>query len=406
MIRFSKVQVAIFGLLVLASYGLPQPVVAEPLQLGQIEHVHGLTVNPFDSSKLLLATHQGLFSATAEGLAERASGFNADMMSLAVDPANPRKLFASGHPQRGGNFGLMKSEDSGSTWKHLSNGANGPVDFHAMTISPINSQVLYGAYKGLQKSQDGGVNWRVIGKEPDKLFSLAASATNPTTLYAATMNGLKISTDEGRNWQPGLMVQKPTTMVHVTPQGRLLAFVYGVGLITAVETNLTWKTLSSDFQDRVLMSFAIDPKNPERFFGVTDTGTVMASKDGGKRWTSFEGMDSATLDVIDKGEKLYVENCQVCHGIKGIGERPNEPNAKDDFGFVAPALNDDAHGWHHSDKQLVETILNGSPRNERMIAWKGSLTREDAKRLVTYIKSLWSFRSLACQGTKHMACMK
>jgi len=404
--RLAKTQTAILGLLSMIAVGLPESGNAEPVPLAQVEHVHGITVNPFDSSKLLLATHYGLFSATTEGLAERASVFNADMMSFAVDPANPRRLFSSGHPEKGGNLGVMASKDGGSTWQHLSDGADGPVDFHALTVSPMNSKILYGIHKGLQKSTDGGVSWQIIGKAPEKLFSLAASATSSSTLYAGTMKGLMVSQDDGTTWQPGFVLQKPTTMVQVTSEGRLYVFVYGTGLLTATESDLNWKTVSSAFQDRALMSFALDKKDANRVFAVTDTGTVMASKDGGKHWTSFEGLDSSTPGTIREGQALYVENCQECHGVKGIGERPGEPNAKDDFGFVAPALNDDAHGWHHPDKQLAETILNGSPRNERMVAFKETLSEKEAKTIVTYIKSLWSFRSLACQGAKHMACMQ
>jgi len=404
--RDAKLRATVIGLLALAAIEFPHSAFAEPVPLGQIEHIHGLTVNPSDSSKLFLATHYGFFSASMDGFAEPASVFKADMMSFAVDPANPRKLFSSGHPEKGGNLGVMASRDGGSSWKRLSNGAKGPVDFHALTVSPMNSDILYGIHAGLQKSTDGGVNWRIIGKAPEKLFSLAASATSKSVLYAATMKGLMISRDDGTSWQPGFVLQKPTTLVHATPEGRLYVFVYGTGLLTATETDLTWKTISSRFQDRALMSFAIDPKDPNRLFSVTDTGTVMASKDGGKRWSSFEGFNTSTPEAIRKGETLYAENCQECHGVRGIGERPGEPNAKDDFGFVAPALNDDAHGWHHPDRQLAETILNGSPRNERMIAWKENLSRQDAQDIVTYIKSLWSFRSLACQGAKHMACMR
>ena len=80
--------------------------------------------------------------------------------------------------------------------------------------------------------------------------------------------------------------------------------------------------------------------------------------------------------------------------------------AIDEYGFVAPALNDDAHAWHHPDRQLIEMILNGSSRNQRMIAWKATLSRENAENLVAYIKNLWSFRSLACQGGRHMKCMR
>ncbi len=404
--RFEKIQTAAIFLLSAMAFGVPGSANAEPTPLGQVQHIHGITVNPINSSRLLLATHYGLFSATTDGFTERASVFNADMMSFAVDPANPRRLFSSGHPEKGGNLGVMASKDGGSSWKRLSDGAKGPVDFHALTVSPMNSKVLYGIHEGLQKSSDGGVNWQVIGKAPEKLFALAASAINNSTLYAATMKGLMISRDGGKTWQAGFIQQKPATMVHLTPAGRIYVFVYGTGLLTATESDFTWKTISSEFQDRALMSFAIDPKNPDRLFAVTDTGTVMASKNGGKQWTSFEGFDSSTPETIRKGQALYVENCQECHGVKGIGERPGEPNARDDFGFVAPALNDDAHGWHHPDKQLVETILNGSPRNERMIAWRKTLSEKETETIVTYIKSLWSFRSLACQGTKHTACMQ
>jgi len=395
-----------FVLFLIAAAAVPQSAYAEPVPLGQIEHIHGITVSPLAPSTLFLATHKGYFSATTDGLAERASVFDADMMSFVVDPQNSRILYSSGHPAQGGNIGVMTSTDGGGTWKHLSDGAGGPVDFHAMTISPINSKVLYGVYKGLQKSVDGGRTWRVAGTVPNKLFALASSAKDPSTLYAGTMNGLMISRDDGATWTPGFVFKKPVTMVHVTPEGRLFVFVYGAGLLHATEPDLAWKTLSGDFQDRAIMSFAIDPKHANRLFGVSDTGTVMASKDGGTQWTSFEGLDASTPETISQGEALYVENCQACHGVNGIGERPGEPNAKDDFGFVAPALNDDAHGWHHPDKQLVETILNGSPRNARMIAWKKTLSLQEAEKIVTYIKSLWSFRSLACQGAKHMACMR
>jgi len=401
----SKIQSAFIAILSGVVFGMPGYVSAEPVALGQIEHIHGITVNPDDTSKLFLATHKGFFSATMSGFAERASVFNADMMSFAVDARNPRRLYSSGHPEGGGNLGVMASRDGGSTWKHISDGADGPVDFHALTISPMNSKVLYGTQNGLQKSTDSGVNWRVIGKKPEKLFALAASATNKSMLYAATMNGFMTSRDEGKSWQAGFVYKKPATMVHVTPQGRLYVFVYGVGLLTAMESDLNWETLSANFQDRALMSFAIDPKDPNRLFGVTDTRTVMASKDGGKRWSSFEGFDTSTPETIRKGKALFVDNCQACHGVNGIGERPDKPDARDEFGFVAPALNDDAHGWHHPDTQLVATILNGSPRNKRMIAWKESLSTQEVETIVTYIKSLWSFRSLACQGAKHVSCM-
>jgi mono/diheme cytochrome c family protein len=53
----------------------------------------------------------------------------------------------------------------------------------------------------------------------------------------------------------------------------------------------------------------------------------------------------------------------------------------------------------------MQTIRKGSPRNERMVAFEGALSDEDVENVVAYIKTLWDFRALACQGARHMACM-
>ncbi len=392
--------------LFLAIAGVSFAANAEPVPLDRMKHIHGIAIDPDQPSRLLLATHHGVFAATSDGFATRISTLDADLMSLAVDPRNPRKFYASGHPTRGGNLGVMTSEDGGATWRHISDGVDGPVDFHALAVSRIDPNVLYGVYKGLQVSRDGGNTWNRVGKVPEKLFALAASAIDANTLYAASMKGLLVSRDGGKSWASEASVRRPATMVHVTSHGQLFVFVYGTGLITAEESQLTWKTIARDFQDRVLMGLVADPHDQNRVYARTDTGAVMTSRDGGRTWTSFEGSERATAQAIREGERLFAENCQQCHGIQGVGERPEDPYAKDAYGFVAPALNDDAHAWHHPDRQLIDMILNGSSRNERMIAWKSTLSRENAENLVVYIKSLWSFRSLACQGGRHMMCMR
>jgi mono/diheme cytochrome c family protein len=110
--------------------------------------------------------------------------------------------------------------------------------------------------------------------------------------------------------------------------------------------------------------------------------------------------------AAQRGERLYVQFCQSCHGKEGIGETPIPWSIRRPDYFPAPALDDSQHAWHHSDEALTNTILEGSRRTERMPGWKSLLTRENAIDLVAYIKSLWGERALACQGPKHMACMQ
>ncbi|NQU57576.1 MAG: c-type cytochrome [Rhodospirillales bacterium] len=397
----------IFAVVVIIVAGISLQAKAEPVPMDRLGRIGGILTDPSGvKDTVLLATRIGILAGKPDGLAVPVSSLNNLITALTVDPQNTLKLFASGQSEKDGNLGVQTSDDGGKTWKKISDGANGPVVFQSLAVSPKNPNVLYGAGKDLQVSRDGGVNWTRVGSVPEKLFSIAASTTNENMLYAATMAGLLVSRDGGVEWLPANVKNGPATMVYVSPEGRVFAFVYGSGLITAQEPGMDWKVVAEDFQDRVLMGMAISDDDPKRLYAYADTGRVMISNNSGQSWSSLEGSDKANEQTVSKGRKLFEDNCAACHGERGIGERPDDPNAKDEYGFVAPALNNDAHGWHHPDMQIIETILNGSPRNERMIAWKEQLSRQEAEQLVAYIKSLWNFRSLACQGSRHMTCMR
>jgi hypothetical protein len=378
---------------------------AETVPIDRISHIHGLAVDPERSSQLYLATHDGLFLAAPDGKATRVGSSKDDLMAFAADPGNPDLFYASGHPPGGGNLGILSSGNRGVAWQRLSAGVGGPVDFHAMTVSRADPKVVYGIYKGLQVSRDSGRTWHNAGPVPEKTFGLAGSARDPDTIYAAAMGGLFVSRDGGRNWSPVFMQQRPTTLVEVSAAGRIYAFVYGVGLMVGEESGSGWKVQSDDFGDRYPVKLAIDPGDPDRIHVVADTGAIVTSKDGGRTWVSYKGHDRETPEFVAAARKTYEEYCQSCHGENGVGERPKDKHGQDEYGFVAPPLDNSSHGWHHDDGNLAYTILNGSPRNPRMIAFKNLLSEGDAKNTVAYIKSLWNFSSLACQGARHMKCM-
>ena len=253
-------------------------------------HIHGLAVDRQDPSRLLIATHHGLFRAGPDGKAERISEVQ-DFMGFNPHPRDPKTLYASGHPAQGGNLGFIASNDQGRTWTQVSPGVNGPVDFHQMTVSPADPNTIYGSYKGLQISRDAGKTWKVVGPAPDKLIDLAASARNPDRLYAATEDGLRVSKDAGKTWT-SQFEGAPVSLVEVTPDGTLYAFVIGRGVVRSAEDPLNFTELGGDFGGGYLLHLAVDPANPDRLFAATGKGRVLTSSDQGRTWSSFGASNS------------------------------------------------------------------------------------------------------------------
>lgn len=257
--------------------------------LAQHSHFHGIAVDPQDPARIYLATHHGFFAISPDGTATRLSVNRDDFMGFTPHPSDPGTLYASGHPAEGGNLGFIVSTDGGKTWRQISPGAQGPVDFHQMTVSPADPKTIYGAYAGaLQVSRDGGKTWTIVARAPDRLIDLAASSTDVNRLYAATQAGLLQSTDGGRTWTDAFTLKRPITMVEVTPRGGVYAFVIGTGLIHAPESALRWETLASSWGKDYLLHLATDPKNSDRLYAVAGQSGVITSKDGGKSWAPLD----------------------------------------------------------------------------------------------------------------------
>lgn len=259
---------------------------AEEVPLSKVSHIHGIAVDRDDPEALLLATHYGVYRAE-DGSARRISETGDDFMGFTAHPTAPQTYYASGHPAGGGNLGVLVSRDGGRTWQQLSEGANGPVDFHAMDVSAADPDVMYGLYGQVQVSRDGGQTWRIAGAPPAETFALAASARKPEVVYAATRGGLMQSPDAGERWSIVHAAGQPVSMVEVAPDGTLFAFVVGEGLVKAAEPELEWDTLDAALAERVLLHLAIDPSDPQRLFAVDQQGAILTSEDGGQSWQEF-----------------------------------------------------------------------------------------------------------------------
>ena len=254
-------------------------------ELLRATHVHGLAVDRADPGRLLIATHHGLHALRVEdGTVVPVSESGDDFMGFTPHPEDPATIYASGHPAGGGNLGFIASTDGGETWEQVSAGAGGPVDFHQMDVSKADPSVIYGVHGGVQVSRDGGRSWELAGPAPDGLIDLAASAKDADRLYAATREGLMVSPDSGKSWQRIALPRRPVSLVEVTGDGSVYAFVLGSGLLRGKEGSPDWRTLNNDFGQRYLLHLAVDPGEPERIFALTHKSELLASQDGGRTW--------------------------------------------------------------------------------------------------------------------------
>ncbi len=109
--------------------------------------------------------------------------------------------------------------------------------------------------------------------------------------------------------------------------------------------------------------------------------------------------------AVIQGKILYEKYCLICHQKDGVGEEQLPWGVRLPEFTPAMPLNETSHAWHHADEGLAITILEGPRSTKRMPAFKNILSREDVRKTIAYIKSLWSPRIIACQGPKHMRCM-
>ena len=256
---------------------------AQGVPISQVSHIHGIAVDPSDSARLFLATHNGVFHTSGDGTAELISERN-DYMGFTPGGGDPAVIYASGHPASGGNTGVLVSRDGGRSWEQIAAGAGGPVDFHAMDVSRADPNVIYGTYGEIQVSRDGGKTWAVAGSPPADVFDIAASAVAPDLVFAATRNGLMLSRDGGKTWEPTGPQGQPASMVQTAPDGTVYAFILGSGLMKTPGAALDWRPVSNEFGERILLHLAVDPADPKRIFAVTQESQVLTSSDGGTTW--------------------------------------------------------------------------------------------------------------------------
>ncbi|MGE5109619.1 MAG: WD40/YVTN/BNR-like repeat-containing protein, partial [Acidobacteriaceae bacterium] len=225
-------------------------------------------------------------------------------IDLAFDPANPNIIFAALWQTRrtpwnmndgGPGSGLYRSNDGGTTWKHLEEHGlpKGPLGKIGVAVA-ANSERVYALIEarnpdgGLYRSDDGGDTWRFVNpshslwQRPWYYMHVIADPKDEDTVYIMNVDAYR-STDGGHLFNKVKL-----------PHG---------------DNHGLW----------------IDPRNSRRMIASNDGG-VTVTLDGGKSWSKQDNQPTAQFYhvITDSATPYRIYGAQQDSGTVAIASRSDE----------------------------------------------------------------------------------
>jgi hypothetical protein len=164
----------------------------------------------------------------------------------------------------------------------MAGGPPGVQYLEALAMNPTRPKVLFAAFAGIFRSENGGENWKQVYNMPT-VYSLLVDSKNPSQIYAGTDFSIIRSTDGGDNWKP---IREGVFFLTLAQSSDGTIFAGG-GDLSVSKDGVNWNRLIN----KVVLSIAFHPTDARTiYFGSTDS-SVWKTTDGGKSWAQvFRGM--------------------------------------------------------------------------------------------------------------------
>jgi photosystem II stability/assembly factor-like uncharacterized protein len=277
-----------------------------------------------------LSPGDGMWKSTDAGKSWKRSGLEdaQHIPRIRIHPKNPDLVYAAvlGHafgPNQ--TRGVYRSKDGGATWQRVLfvNDHAGAVD---LAMDPVNPRVLYagfwrvirtpyslesgGAGSGLWKSTDGGDSWTELTRNAGLpkgihggigIIGITVSPTNPENLYSiveAEDGGVFRSQDGGKTWKK---VNEERDLrqrawyysrIIADPGDEEVVYVLNVQFHRSKDGGKTFTRISTPHGDN--HDLWIDPADPARMIEANDGG-VNVTDDGGKTWSTQANQPTAQI---------------------------------------------------------------------------------------------------------------
>ncbi|MGA2193960.1 MAG: glycosyl hydrolase [Bryobacteraceae bacterium] len=243
--------------------------------------------------------------------------------AVRVHPRNPDIVYvaALGHLWGPNDMrGVYRSTDGGANWKQvLTRGRDaGAVD---LAMDPGNPRVLYASFwqvrrnpyhfdsggpgSGLFKSTDGGDTWTDISHAPglprgvEGRIGVTVSPANPERVWAlveAADGGVFRSDNAGRTWtkvnEQNILRQRAWYYDHIfaDPQNADTVYALNTGMYRSIDGGRTFAAIRTPHGDN--HDLWIAPDNPQRMIESNDGGANI-TYDGGRTWSTINNQPTA-----------------------------------------------------------------------------------------------------------------
>ena len=228
-------------------------------------HVHGLGIDPSDSSILYIATHGDFYKSVDGGIPVKVDKQRTDYMAFNAPQASGVPLYSSGHPPTGGNTGLIKSTDGGQTWQTVATVLDPPIDFHAMAVSKSDPNIIIGfdsGGRGLFKTTDAGNTWDKFDYPGQYVTALAISPNDSKMIFAGTNDGVFQSSDGAASWTQINQYKGIDVMaLAFDTDGNLYASTELSGLAKSSDLGQTWQSINRAPDSLTTTSMVVDSEN-------------------------------------------------------------------------------------------------------------------------------------------------
>jgi len=330
--------------------------------------------------------------------------------AVRVHPKNPDIVYvaALGHLWGPNEMrGVYRTTDGGATWKQVlkrdgiaGSGIAGSNNAGAVDIAmdPGNPRVLYAATweisrkpwrmdsggpgSGLFKSTDGGDTWTEISRAPGLprgvlgRIGVTISPANPERVWAlveAADGGLFRSDNGGRNWtkvnDQNILKQRAWYYAHIfaDPKNADMVYALNVGIHRSIDGGRTFSDLRPPHGDN--HGLWIAPNDPNRMIESNDGGATI-TRDGGRTWSSLDNQPTAQFYrvALDQDFPYNIYGAQQDNSTVRIASRTAGSNITQvDWYDVGGGES----GWIAPDPRNSQIVYAGS--------YDGLITRQDKR---------------------------